>query len=82
VRETLTAGRDGVAERAAAVQLPTLIVFGSLDDHFADPVAEAEAVSSLLRGERLVVEGAGHYPQVERPEAVGEAIEAFLEELD
>jgi len=82
VRETLTAGRDGVAERAAAVRLPTLIVFGSLDDHFADPVAEAEAVSSLLRGEHLVVDGAGHYPQVERPEAVGEAIEAFLGDLD
>jgi pimeloyl-ACP methyl ester carboxylesterase len=82
VRETLTAGRDGVAERMATVGVPTLTVFGSLDDHFSDPSAEAETTSALLRGGRLVVDGAGHYPHVERPEVVGEAIKAFLAKLD
>lgn len=82
VRRTLTAGRDGVDERMARLDLPTLTVFGSADDHFADPAAEAAAVSSALRGDRLVVEGAGHYPHVEQPDVVADAVIGFLGRLD
>lgn len=82
IRETLTAGRDGVAERMAAVDMPTLTIFGSLDDHFPDPTEEAAEVGRSLRGDHLVIEGAGHYPHVEQPEVVTEAIEAFIAKLD
>jgi pimeloyl-ACP methyl ester carboxylesterase len=78
VRRTLTAGRRGVAEKVSQLTIPTLTIFGSADDHFADPTAEAAAVAADLRGASLVVEGAGHYPQVEAPDQVTAAITAFL----
>jgi pimeloyl-ACP methyl ester carboxylesterase len=53
-------------------------VFGSADDHFTDPVAEAESTAAELRGEHLVIDGAGHYPHVEQPDLVGGAILRFL----
>jgi pimeloyl-ACP methyl ester carboxylesterase len=82
VRETLVASREGVGERMRALDLPTLTIFGSLDDHFADPASEAAATAAELNGEQLVVEGAGHYPHVERPDVVAGAIESFVATLD
>jgi pimeloyl-ACP methyl ester carboxylesterase len=81
VRETLTADRDGVAERMARLDRPTLSVLGSADDHFTDPVAEAESTAAELRGEHLVVDGAGHYSHVEQPDLVAGAIISFLRRL-
>lgn len=80
-RETLTADRDGVDERMARLSLPTLTVFGSADDHFKDPAAEARSTAETLGGDYLVVDGAGHYPHVEQPDQVAEAILAFLDRL-
>jgi pimeloyl-ACP methyl ester carboxylesterase len=81
VRRMLTADRDGVAERMARLDRPTLSVFGSADDHFTDPVAEAESTAAELRGEHLVVDGAGHYPHVEQPDLVAGAVISFLGRL-
>ncbi|HET6348821.1 MAG TPA: alpha/beta hydrolase [Candidatus Krumholzibacteria bacterium] len=78
VRETLTAHRDGMAERIEKCSCPVLAVFGAADDHFPDPAAEAVRVASRLQGEFLVVEGAGHYPHVERPDIVSPAVAGFL----
>ncbi|NIR40832.1 MAG: hypothetical protein GWN07_33660, partial [Actinobacteria bacterium] len=60
VRETLVADRDGLAERIAHLDLPVLAVFGTADDHFADPEAEATAVAARTGGRHVMVEGAGH----------------------
>ncbi|MFP5332674.1 MAG: alpha/beta fold hydrolase [Acidimicrobiia bacterium] len=79
VRDTLTAARDGVAAQMERLAVPTLTVFGSADDHFADPVAEAAEVAGRLGGEHLVVKGAGHYPHVEQPQVVADAIRSFLD---
>jgi pimeloyl-ACP methyl ester carboxylesterase len=65
----------------ARLDRPTLTVFGSADDHFADPVAEAESTAAELRGEHLVVDGAGHYPHVEQPDLVAGAVISFLGRL-
>ena len=81
VRRTLTAGRDGMDARIAMLDLPSLVVFGSADDHFPDPAAEAAAVGASLHGEHVVVDGAGHYPHVEQPALVSRAITTFLDEL-
>lgn len=78
VRHTLTAGRDGMAERIAALAVPSLTVYGSADDHFADAAGEAAVLADRLGGEQLVVEGAGHYPHVEFPDRVTDAILDFL----
>lgn len=81
VRQTLTADRDGVAERMTVFDGPALIVFGAVDDHFPDPAGEAHRVAAQIGGEVLVVDGAGHYPQVERPDVVGPAVIEFLGRL-
>jgi pimeloyl-ACP methyl ester carboxylesterase len=81
VRETLTADRIGVAERMSLFNGPALIVFGAVDDHFPEPAEEARQVATQLAAEILIVDGAGHYPQVERPEVVGPAVVEFLGRL-
>ncbi|MEU4096703.1 alpha/beta fold hydrolase [Streptomyces sp. NPDC026673] len=60
-----------------AVRVPALIVVGR-DDVYT-PVAEAEAMHAAVAGSRLVViEGAGHLPNLERPEEFNEALRRFL----
>jgi pimeloyl-ACP methyl ester carboxylesterase len=81
VRQTLTADRRGVAQRIARLTTPTLTVFGDADDHFTDPVAEAARVAGELGGDELIVPGAGHYPHVERPDTVADAIIDFVAHL-
>jgi pimeloyl-ACP methyl ester carboxylesterase len=78
VRDTLTADRDGVAERIARLATPTLTVVGSADDHFSDPAAHARSTAESLGGDYLLVDGAGHYPHVEQPDQVVDAVLAFL----
>ena len=80
-RQTLTASREGIAARIERLGVPTLTVFGSMDDHFDDPVATAETTAGELGGDRLIVEGAGHYPHVEQPEPVAAAITRFANGL-
>lgn len=79
VRDTLVADRDGLTERLSRLIPPVLVVFGGSDNHFADPREEAKRISALAgEVETLIVEGAGHYPHVERPEIVGPAVVDFL----
>jgi pimeloyl-ACP methyl ester carboxylesterase len=60
-----------------AVRVPALIVVGR-DDGYT-PVAEAEAMHAAVAGSRLVViEGAGHLPNLERPEEFNDALRRFL----
>ncbi len=82
VRETLVADRDGLDDRIARFDRPSLTVFGTADGHFADPAGEAVAVASALGGDHLLVEGAGHYPHVEQPERVGTSMLALIGRLD
>lgn len=78
VRQTLVASRVGVDEAMDAVGIPSLFVFGSEDDHFADPAEEAATLARRMGGDVLVVPGAGHYPHMEDPTTVAQAIERFL----
>ncbi|MDT0342335.1 alpha/beta fold hydrolase [Streptomyces litchfieldiae] len=64
--------------RAAAV--PALVVVGA-DDVYT-PVADAEAMHALLPDSMLVViEGAGHLPGLERPEAFNAALRRLTDRL-
>ncbi|WP_420078350.1 alpha/beta fold hydrolase [Streptomyces sp. JL4002] len=59
---------------------PCLVLVGA-DDVFT-PVAEAEALRDLLpHAELAVIEGAGHLPGLERPEAFNRALLDFLGRL-
>ncbi len=60
------------------VRQPTLIVWGSRDRLL--PVAEAGRRRARIPGSEVVIlEGAGHLPQREQPEALAHAIAAFVE---
>jgi pimeloyl-ACP methyl ester carboxylesterase len=50
---------------------------GDADIDFADPEGEARLVAERLSGELLLVPGAGHYPQAERPDLVTPAVIEF-----
>jgi pimeloyl-ACP methyl ester carboxylesterase len=56
---------------------PTLVVMGDKDPDFPDAPGEGRWVADRLRGELLLVPGAGHYPQVETPEVVNPAVVRF-----
>ena len=78
VRETLTADRDGLAERISRVDVPTLVIMGAADSHFKDAAAEGTKIAEQTGGELVVVPNAGHYPHAEYPDAVATAITSFL----
>ena len=58
---------------------PALIVVGSRDKDFSDPIEEGKSLASRTGADLVVAEGAGHYPQVEMPEIVGNIITQFIE---
>jgi pimeloyl-ACP methyl ester carboxylesterase len=65
----------------SAIDLPTLIVVGS-EDQFT-PVSEAVLMHETIRNSTLIViEGAGHMPNMEHPEAFNAAVQKFLASLD
>jgi haloalkane dehalogenase len=73
----LTTARDRAANipRMRAFAPPVTVAFGA-DDPYLNP-AEARALASVFPGSRLeLVEHAGHYVQLDRPDAVIEAIRA------
>ena len=62
------------------VDVPTLVVVGGEDS--ITPPTDAEAMAGKIRGARLVlIEGAGHLSNVERPEEFNRALGDFLSGL-
>ena len=73
-REMVWWSKAPCEKRLGEVKASTLVIMGSSDPDFADPEAEANHVARALRGEVLMVPGAGHYPYSEQPELVAQAI--------
>lgn len=67
----------GRAAELAQLRQPTLLLWGDKDVAYR-PERFAEGFRAAIPGSRLVlVPGAGHYAQEERPQAVAEALRAF-----
>jgi pimeloyl-ACP methyl ester carboxylesterase len=67
--------------RLGAVSCPVLVVEGTLDPDWADPIAEGEGIVAALPaglGRLATVEGAGHYPHSQFPDRVAALILDFL----
>jgi pimeloyl-ACP methyl ester carboxylesterase len=77
-RKTTRTSHAEAEATIGAVKAPTLVVMGERDPDFADPAGEARWLSDGLKGEVVMVPGAGHYPQAEYPEIVGPPVLAFV----
>ena len=65
------------------VKCPALVIMGRLDPDFANPRAEGDAVVAAMPagvGKVAMVDGAGHYPHAQSPDAVAELVIPFLKE--
>lgn len=63
------------------VRCPVLVVEGTLDPDWADPHAEGAAILAALPsglGRLEMIEGAGHYPHHQFPDAVSSLVLSFL----
>jgi 3-oxoadipate enol-lactonase len=64
-----------------AIAVPTVVVVGSEDD--LTPIADAQALADGVPGaELVVVDGAAHLPNLERPDAFNAALERLLSRVD
>jgi pimeloyl-ACP methyl ester carboxylesterase len=76
----LSARRADVERVAVSLQVPTLLVWGSED--VLVPLAVGEHwVGKIPGAELVVIEGAGHNPQIEVPDRFSEIVLAFAERL-
>jgi len=78
LQHTTRTSHQPAADRLDHVKAPTLVVMGTSDPDFKDPVAEAALVAERLHGRVVLVPDAGHYPQAEAPDVVGPAVTEFL----
>lgn len=70
--------RTDLSERLPALAVPTLFVHGTQDALV--PLAASERAARLVPGARLArIEGAGHLPMREHPEAFERAVRPFLD---
>ncbi|MFB7617347.1 alpha/beta fold hydrolase [Kitasatospora sp. NPDC056181] len=65
----------------AAVRCPALVVMGSKDPDFPKPEVVADRQAAALNGRKVMIEGAGHYPMADHPQATADALLGFLAEL-
>jgi pimeloyl-ACP methyl ester carboxylesterase len=70
--------RGPATERLSRVTVPTLVIMGTKDPDFSDAVAEANYIAGQTRGQLVLIEGGGHYPQTELPEQTLPVILDFL----
>ena len=84
--EFMKTGKSTPADAEAQlpnVTCPALIIMGSEDPDFADPRAEGDAIAAAIPAGLAtvaMVDGAGHYPHAQSPDAVAAVVIPFLKE--
>lgn len=68
VMAMLRASKVSSGVRMPKVKQPALVLMGSKDPDFKNPIAEAKRVAEAVRGNYKIIENAGHYPHAEMPE--------------
>jgi pimeloyl-ACP methyl ester carboxylesterase len=77
----LTARRADVERVASQLRVPTLLVWGS-EDRLVPLAVGEDWVARIPGAELVVLEGAGHNPQLEVPDRFSEIVLAFAERLE
>ncbi|MCA1653004.1 MAG: alpha/beta fold hydrolase [Sphingomicrobium sp.] len=67
-------------KRAAAIVAPTLVLCGA-EDRITPPLLSAELTALIPSARLVLIEGAGHLPNLEQPTAFNAAIDSFLAQL-
>jgi pimeloyl-ACP methyl ester carboxylesterase len=70
------AGRPDSTPLLASIQIPTLIIVGS-DDPITPPAVAQEMQQSIAGSQLVIIDGAAHAANLERPAAVNQAIEEW-----
>lgn len=80
VVKMFSAKKTGVSKLLSKVYQESLIIMGSKDIDFPNPLKEAEILSQSLGKKAIirVLEGLGHYPHAEEPNSTSEIIIDFL----
>lgn len=81
LRTMIGLSKADTAAIVARSRVPALVVMGTRDPDFPDPVAEARWLAGVLGTEPLIVAGAGHYPHLEMPQRVAPTLLDFLARL-
>lgn len=81
LRTMIGLSKADTAAIVARSRVPALVVMGTRDPDFPDPVAEARWLAGVLGTEPLIVEDAGHYPHLEMPQRVAPTLLDFLARL-
>jgi pimeloyl-ACP methyl ester carboxylesterase len=68
--------------RLGQVTAPALVIMGTGDIDWPDPVAEGRWVADQVSAELVLLDGAGHHPHVEFPREIADAVIAFAAEID
>ena len=71
----MDSSKEPCEKRLIDVHVPTTVIMGTADSDFDDPAGEAKHVADALHGGVVMVDGSGHYPQVEQPPVVAKAIQ-------
>jgi 3-oxoadipate enol-lactonase len=78
--DLLAVRRADFSARLADLRTPTLVIYGSKDT-IALPGDAVALAAGIAGAEPVEIAGGGHYLYRERPQALAEAIDAFLERL-
>ena len=81
VMAMLRASKRSSGERMPKVKQPALVLMGSKDPDFKNPIAEAKRVAEAVRGEYKIVDDAGHYPHAEMPDVTVPLMLDFMNSL-
>lgn len=81
LRSMLSLSKADTASILSESNVPALVVMGTRDPDFVDPVAEAAWLADALDADTLIVEGAGHYPHTEMPDQVAPKVLSFIGRL-
>lgn len=81
LNDLLCCDKFDIMDRVHTIKLPTLVICGS-DDERA-PVKYTHYLASKIEdASEVIVNGAGHWVQTEKPKQVNQAIDSFLASLD
>ena len=81
LRQMLYASKAASEARLKDVSAPAMILMGSQDPDFKDPVAEAADIAQNLKGQFHMIDNAGHYPHVDMPEQTSPVVLSFLQQV-